>query len=86
MKVSVIATIKNEEKSLHRLLDSLCRQTRLPDEVVMCDGGSTDQTLAILNTYQERLPIKIIVEEGTPDAIFGAPKQARTQAFLKNVL
>jgi general L-amino acid transport system ATP-binding protein len=28
----------------------------------------------------------VILEHGTPEAIFGAPKQARTQAFLSSVL
>ena len=28
----------------------------------------------------------VIVEQGTPDEIFGAPKQERTKAFLGSVL
>jgi polar amino acid transport system ATP-binding protein len=28
----------------------------------------------------------IIVEEGSPDAIFGAPEQARTRGFLRSIL
>jgi glycosyltransferase involved in cell wall biosynthesis len=48
MRVSVVATVLNEAQSLSRLLDSLAAQTRLPDEVVFCDGGSTDGTLPLL--------------------------------------
>jgi glycosyltransferase involved in cell wall biosynthesis len=63
MRISVISTVKNEGESLHRLLDSLATQTRQPDEVVICDGGSTDGTLDILRA-EERLPLRIIVRPG----------------------
>jgi glycosyltransferase involved in cell wall biosynthesis len=64
MCVSVIATVLNEANSLPRLLDSLAAQTRLPDEVVICDGGSTDGTLPLLEA-ENRLPLRIIRRPGT---------------------
>jgi glycosyltransferase involved in cell wall biosynthesis len=66
MKVSVISTVKNEGESIHHLLDSLAAQTRGPDEVVICDGGSTDGTLDILraDAASARLPLKVIVRPG----------------------
>jgi glycosyltransferase involved in cell wall biosynthesis len=64
MKVSVISTVKNEGEALRLLLDSLIQQTRLPDEVVICDGGSTDNTVEILTEYKRWLPLKIIVAPG----------------------
>lgn len=64
-EVSVIATVYNEGNSIRRLLDTLATQTRQPDEVVICDGGSTDDTVAILWGYKERLPnLRVIVEPG----------------------
>ena len=60
MNVSVITTVKNEGPALYPLLESLCTQTRPPDEVVFCDGGSTDDTLEILASYQPRLPLRIV--------------------------
>ncbi len=65
MKVSVISTIKNEGEALRPLLDSFIQQTRLPDEMVICDGGSTDNTVEILTEYKRWLPLKIIVAPGT---------------------
>lgn len=47
-QVSLICTVYNEASSIGGLLDSLARQTRLPDEVVIVDGGSTDGTLETL--------------------------------------
>ncbi|HID54535.1 MAG TPA: glycosyltransferase [Anaerolineae bacterium] len=65
MKVSVISTVKNEGEGLRPLLDSLIQQTRQPDEVVICDGGSTDNSVEILTEYKRWLPLKIIVAPGT---------------------
>ena len=64
MKISVIVTVKNEAKSIHRLLDSLAAQTRAPDEIVVCDGGSTDGTLDVLRA-ETRLPLRVIARPGT---------------------
>jgi len=63
MQISVVVTVLNETHSLPRLLDSLAAQTRLPDEVVICDGGSTDDTLSLLEA-EERLPLRVIQRPG----------------------
>ncbi len=62
--ISVIATVYNEGADMRRLLDSLAAQTRPPDEIVIVDGGSTDDTVAHLHAYQDRLPLQVIVEPG----------------------
>ncbi len=64
MKVSVIATIKNEGQAIRRLLDSLTIQTRPPDEVVFVDGGSTDHTVEVLESYADVLPLRVLVRPG----------------------
>jgi len=64
MKVSIIITVKNEENSITRLLDSLKAQTRQPDEIVIVDGGSTDRTVEIIRSYYDALPIKLLVKPG----------------------
>src|SRR3972149_5758038 len=60
-RVSVIATVLNEEGSIARLLDSLVAQTRRPDEVIVVDGGSRDRTVEIVFSYFDRLPIRLLV-------------------------
>ena len=67
LKVSVIATVKNEAEAVHRLLDSLAAQTRPPDEVIIVDGGSTDGTGEVLEEYAAggALPLKVLVRPGT---------------------
>jgi glycosyltransferase involved in cell wall biosynthesis len=69
MQVSVILTVYNEAASLPHLLDSLAAQRRRPDEIVICDGGSSDGTVDLLKAYQASHgatlpPIRLIVEPG----------------------
>lgn len=64
MIVSVIVTVRNEGEAIRPLLDSLINQTRFPDEVVVCDGGSTDNSVAVIEEYIQWLPLKILVEPG----------------------
>src|SRR4051812_46528895 len=46
--VSVVVTVLNDRGAVMELLDALAAQTRLPDEVVVVDGGSSDGTLELL--------------------------------------
>lgn len=62
--ISVIATVLNEGDNIHYLMQSLARQSRLPDEVVIVDGGSTDNTIALIESYQDRLPVRVLQEVG----------------------
>jgi len=50
-KISFITTVFNEEKDISAFLDSLFKQSALPEEIVIVDGGSTDNTLDILINY-----------------------------------
>lgn len=62
--ISVIVTVLNEGQSIHRLLRSLAAQTRPPDEVVIVDGGSRDDTVSIIQQYTGALPLRLLVEPG----------------------
>ena len=63
MRVSIVVTVMNEAKSLPRLLDSLAAQTRQPDEVVVCDGGSTDGTMKLLRG-EDRFCLRVLQRRG----------------------
>ena len=64
MRVTVISTVLNEGEAIRRLLDSLFAQTRRPDEVVIVDGGSRDNTVTVIQEYASRLPLRVLVEPG----------------------
>ncbi len=62
--VAVIATVYNEGANIDHLMQSLCAQTLPPSEVVIVDGGSVDDTVARIQAYADRLPLRVIVERG----------------------
>jgi glycosyltransferase involved in cell wall biosynthesis len=64
MNISLICTIKNEARSLPTLLDSIAAQTRSPDEVIICDGGSSDNTIDLLRA-ERRFLLRIIERPGS---------------------
>lgn len=51
MKISFISTFLNEEDNIVPFLDSVIKQTKKPDEIILVDGGSTDKTLSIISIF-----------------------------------
>lgn len=51
MLISVIIPIYNIEKYLGECLDSIIKQSYIPDEVILIDDGSTDNSGEICNNY-----------------------------------
>lgn len=63
--VTVIVTVWNEAAAIDALLDSILRGTRVPDEIVISDGGSTDGTWERLRERAAREPrLRAIQAEG----------------------
>lgn len=62
--ISLVATVLNEGESIHRLMQSILAQSRLPDEIVIVDGGSVDNTVTLIESYADRLPLRVIAEPG----------------------
>lgn len=52
--VSLVIPVRNEKTTVEALVQSIQCQTRLPDEVVLVDGGSTDGTVAWLRELATR--------------------------------
>mgnify|MGYP000954309164 CR=1 FL=1 len=67
-KVSLILTVLNEAKSLPALLDSIAAQTVRPDEMVVCDGGSRDDTPKLLSA-ERRFPVRVIDAPGKDEEL-----------------
>jgi glycosyltransferase involved in cell wall biosynthesis len=61
LKVSLIATVFNESKTIDVFVNALLAQTRKADEIIVIDGGSTDSTVSKLKGYSN---IKVSVAKG----------------------
>lgn len=62
-KISVAMTTYNGEKYLREQLDSLYSQTRIPDEVIVTDDSSSDNTVKILEEYKKNKGLKYFINE-----------------------
>lgn len=51
MRISVCMGIYNGENYIVQQLESIRKQTRVPDEVILCDDGSTDKTRELVREY-----------------------------------
>lgn len=61
--VSVAMCTFNGSKYLSEQLNSIAEQTSLPDELVVCDDGSTDHTMAILSSFADVAPFPVHIHQ-----------------------
>jgi rhamnosyltransferase len=57
--VSVAMATFNGERFLAEQLQSLATQARMPDELVICDDGSTDGTVAVIEAFSRSAPFPV---------------------------
>lgn len=63
--VSLCATVFNEAESIDVWMESIMAQSRPPDEVIICDAGSTDGTIDRLLEHAQGDPrVRVLVEPG----------------------
>jgi glycosyltransferase involved in cell wall biosynthesis len=64
--ISVAITTLNEQHSIGKLLMSLAGQTTMPQEILLVDAGSLDETVQVASQIAEELglPLRIIVAPG----------------------
>ena len=56
MKISVVIATYNGELFLRKQLDSILKQTMVPDEIIVSDDCSEDSTWSILKEYNHKYP------------------------------
>jgi glycosyltransferase involved in cell wall biosynthesis len=64
-KISVALCTYNGEPFLRQQLASIQQQTRLPDELVVCDDLSTDQTLKIVRQFANTVSFPVAIVQNT---------------------
>jgi len=63
VKISIAIATYNGARHLPEQLDSFLRQKKTPHEIVVCDDGSSDSTMAILRKFQHDAPFEVRVEQ-----------------------
>src|SRR3982751_5821087 len=61
-KITTTIPVRNGQEFILQTLESLCRQTRRPDRVVVLDNRSTDATPKIVREFKG-LPIEFLLNE-----------------------
>jgi glycosyltransferase involved in cell wall biosynthesis len=63
MKASLIVPLRDEQATVDRLLQSVTSQERPPDEVVVVDAGSEDETAARVASFPTDVMVRILRRE-----------------------
>lgn len=63
LKISIITAVFNVEETLRYTLDSISCQTYKNYEVVIIDGGSSDSTIDVAESYREKIHNLTILSE-----------------------
>ncbi|OGY22865.1 MAG: hypothetical protein A2172_02905 [Candidatus Woykebacteria bacterium RBG_13_40_15] len=65
IKASIVTTVLNEEGTIEKFIQALLNQSVKPDEIVICDGGSTDSTVEkVKKLIKDGALIKLITKPG----------------------
>lgn len=59
--ISIAMATYNGARFIRRQLDSYSTQTLLPTELIVCDDGSTDATLDIVNSFTRSAPFPVLI-------------------------
>jgi glycosyltransferase involved in cell wall biosynthesis len=79
--VSVIITTFNGSKFIKKQMDSILKQSMLPEEIIICDDNSTDETVFLLNKYTGNNSIKIYVNEKQLGVVENFKKAAKLAKY-----
>ena len=61
---SIVTTVFNDQETISSLLKNIENQTYYPKEIIIVDGGSTDNTVQVINKYKQESLLNIKVLSG----------------------
>jgi hypothetical protein len=70
-KFSLIVTVLNEEAGIQSFLESIARQSWVPDEIVVVDGGSVDRTAEQIELLSQNYQLNLTLHR-SPGATIAA--------------
>jgi len=76
MKIAINVAVYNESDHINKLLESLLVQTKMPDEIIIVDDGSKDDTAKIIKKFAAENPtIRYLYQKNA------GPSAARNNAW-----
>lgn len=60
--ITIITVCRNAEAAIEKTIQSVIKQNYPQIEYIIIDGRSTDRTLEIIGSYEDKYPIKVISE------------------------
>jgi GT2 family glycosyltransferase len=64
--ISVIVCTRNRAKDIANLLESLCSQSRLPDELIIVDASDNRDTKDLLKQRRDQVPFDLVYKNTAP--------------------
>ena len=80
--ISLIITTYNWTEALDIVLERVLQQTKYPDEVIIADDGSTEETATLIQSWQKKFPVPLI-HSWIEDKGFRA-SMSRNMAIIKS--
>lgn len=62
MKTAIVIPAHNEANHLRQMLDSVCAQTLIPNEIIVVDDNSTDATYEIAKQFSKQHPFIQVIK------------------------
>jgi len=62
--LAVVILTKNSGRTIESTLNGLLESSYLPNEIIIVDGGSQDNTIDSVKRFSDKLNIKIVYDEG----------------------
>ncbi len=78
--LSVVLPNYNHAAELPRAIESILNQTRLPDEFLILDDASTDESVAVIRRYAEKSPLIRLIRNERNTGVMAAHRRLFEEA------